>query len=61
MLLCLLKTLKLLEFNQYQKPYKVPFIIYADLESIIEKNDGCENNSEKSSTTKVIKHIPSSF
>ena len=28
---------KILEFNQYQKPDKAPFIIYADLECIIER------------------------
>ena len=43
---------KILEFNQYQKSDKAPFIIYADLECIIEKIDGCKNNSENSSTTK---------
>ena len=30
---------KTLEFNQYQKSYKAPFIIYVDLECIIEKID----------------------
>ena len=30
---------KILEFNQYQKSDKAPFIIYADLENIIEEND----------------------
>ena len=35
---------KTLEFNQYQKSYKLPFVIYADLEPIMEKIDGCENN-----------------
>ena len=30
------EVIKILEFNQYQKPDKVPFIIYAHLESIIE-------------------------
>ena len=35
---------KMLEFNQYRKSDKVPFVIYADLESIIEKTDGCKNN-----------------
>ena len=29
---------KILEFNQYQKSDKAPFIIYADLECIIEKD-----------------------
>ena len=52
---------KTLEFNQYQKSDKAPFIIYADLECIIEKIDGCKNNPENSSTTKVSKHIPLGF
>ena len=52
---------EILEFNQYQKSDKAPFIIYADLECIIEKIDGCKNNPENSSTTKVSKHIPSGF
>ena len=52
---------KILRFNQYQKSYKAPFIIYADLECIIEKSDGYKNNPENSSTTKVSGHIPSGF
>ena len=52
---------KMLEFNQYEKSDKAPFIIYADLECIIEKIDGCKNNPENSSTTKVSEHITSSF
>ena len=52
---------KILEFNQYQKSDKAPFIIYADLECIIEKIDECKNNPEHSSTTKVSTHIPSGF
>ena len=40
---------KILEFNQYQKFDKAPFIIYADLECIIGKIDGCKNNSENNS------------
>ena len=52
---------KLLEFNQYQKSDKAPFITYADLECMIEKIDGCKNNLENSSTTKVNEHIPSGF
>ena len=52
---------KLLEFNQYQKSDKAPFSIYLDRECIIEKIDGCKNNPENSSTTKVSKHILSGF
>ena len=52
---------KILEFNQYQKSDKALFIIYVDLECIIETIDGCKNNPENSSATKVSKHIPSDF
>ena len=52
---------KVLEFNQYQKSDKAPFTIYADLEFLIEKFDGCKNNSENSSATKVGEHIPLGF
>ena len=44
---------KILEFNQYQKSDRASFIIYANLESIIEKIDGYKNKPENSSTTKV--------
>ena len=50
---------KILELNKYQKSNKAPFVIYADLECLIEKTDGCKNNPENSSTTKVSEHIPS--
>ena len=52
---------RILEFNQYQNSDKAPFIIYADLECIIEKIEGCKNNPKNSTTTKVSEHIPSSF
>ena len=44
---------KILEFNQYQKSHKTTFIIYANLECLIGKIDGCKNNPENSSKTKV--------
>ena len=43
---------EILEFNQYQKSDKGTFIIYADLESLIEKIDVCKNNPEKSFAAK---------
>ena len=52
---------KILEFNQYQKSDKATFIIYADLECIIERIDGRKNNPENLSTTKVSHDIPSGF
>ena len=35
------------------------FIIYAHFEYLIKKTDGCKNNSENSSTTKVGEYTPS--
>ena len=52
---------KTLEFNQYQKSDIAPFIIYADLECLIENVNACKNNPEKSSTTTVDRHVPSGF
>ena len=52
---------KILEFNWYQKYDIAPFIIYTDLECIIEKIDGCKNHHENLSTTKGSEHIPSGF
>ena len=50
---------KILEFNRYKKSDKIPHIIYADIESLIKKINGCANNPEKSSTIKIGEHIPS--
>ena len=52
---------KILEFDQHQKSDKALFIIDAGLEYMIEKIDGCKNNPENSSTTKVSEHIPPGF
>ena len=35
---------------------KVPFIIYADLESLLEKINTCHNSPKKSSTGKINLH-----
>ena len=40
------------------KSDKMPYIIYADIESLIRKIDGCANNPENSATTKIGGHIP---
>ena len=50
------KDNKLLKYNQGEKSMKIPFIIYADLESLLEKMNTCYNNPGKSSTTKINKH-----
>ena len=40
---------------------KVPFVIYANLECLLEKMSTCIDNSNESYTTKINKHIPSSY
>ena len=40
---------------------KIPYIIFANIESLIEKIDGCGNNSENSSTTKIDEHISCAY
>ena len=52
---------KILEFNQYMKSDKIPYIIYADIESLIMKIDRCANNPQNSSTTKIVEHIPCGY
>ena len=49
---------KILESKQYRKSDKTPSIVYADLESLIKRTDGCKYNSENSSTNKVGEHMP---
>ena len=52
---------KILKYNHGQNSMKVPFIIYADLVSLLEKMSTCHNNPEKSSTTKINKHTSSGY
>ena len=48
---------KTLKYNEGEKSVRVPFIIYADLECLLEKMNTCYNNPEKSSATKISKHL----
>ena len=50
------KSTKILEINQYQKSDKTPFLIYADLECLIEKIDGCKNTPKSSFTINLCEH-----
>ena len=43
---------KILKYNYGEKPLKVPAIIYADIECLLEKMHSCQNNLEKSYTEK---------
>ena len=55
------EKIKRLEFSQYMKSDSMPSIIYADIELIIRKIDGCAWNPEKSSTMKIGKEIPPEY
>ena len=46
---------KILKYNHGEKSMKVPFIIFADLESLLQKMNTCHNNPKKSLSTKINK------
>ena len=50
---------KIIKHSQGEKSIRSPFIIYADLECLLEKISTCYNNAEESSTTEINKHTPS--
>ena len=47
-----------IKYNQGEKSIKLPFVVYADLEFLLEKIITCQNNSNESSITEVNKHTP---
>ena len=51
----------ILEFKQHMKSDKMPYITYADIESLIRKIYRCANNPENSSSTKIVEHIPCKY
>ena len=53
------KDNKALKYNPGEKSMKIPFIIYANLESLLEKMNTCHNNPIMSSINKINKHTPS--
>ena len=52
---------KIIKYNQGEKSINTPFIIYADLECLLEKISTCYSNLEESSTTEINKHTPSGY
>ena len=51
------KDNNIIKCNHGEKSMKVPFIIYADLECLLEKMSTCINNPNESSATKINKHF----
>ena len=50
-----------IKYNQGEKSIKLPFVIYTDLECLLEKISTCQNNPNESSTTEINKHTPSAY
>ena len=55
------KEESVLKFKNYHKGERVPFMIYADTESLIKLIESCEPNPQNSYTKKYQKHEPISF
>ena len=55
------KDNNIIKYNNGEKSMKVPFIIYADLECLLEKMSTCINNPNESSTTKINNHTSSGY
>ena len=55
------KDKNIIKYNHGEKSMKLPFLIYADFEWLLEKMSTCQNNPNKSSTTKINKHTPSGY
>ena len=55
------KNNNIIKYNHGEKSMKLLFVIYADLECLLEKMSTCINNPNESSTTKINKHVPSGY
>ena len=53
------KDNNIVKYNQGENSIKLPFVVYADLECLLEKMSTCQKNPNESSTTEINKHIPS--
>ena len=55
------KDNNIIKYKHGEKSIKIPCTIYADLECLLEKMSTCQNDPNKSSTTKINKHTPSGY
>ena len=51
---------KILEYKHSQKSKRAPFVIYSDLECLLQKTND-ENNDQNKSTIKINNHIPCGY
>ena len=52
---------QILKYNHGEMPMKLALIIYADMESLLNKIHICHSNPKKSLKTKINKHIASGY
>ena len=51
----------ILKYNSGEKYMRVPFIMYVDMECLLENIGSCHNDPNKSSTIKINEHTPSGY
>lgn len=52
---------KWLKYTDVSKQLKIHFVVYADFECILERQYGCQTNTERPSTIKLAKRVPLGF
>ena len=55
------KNNNIIKYNQGEKSIKLPFVVYADLECLLEKISTFQNNPNELSTTEINQHTPSGY
>ena len=55
------KNNNIIKYNHGEKSRKLQYVIYTDLECLLEKMISCINNPNESSTAKINKHTPSGY
>ena len=55
------KDHNIIKYNSGEKSTKLPFVVYADLECLLEKMSTCQNNPNELSTTEINKYVPSGY
>ena len=55
------KDNNIIKYNPGEKSIKLPFVVYADSECLLEKMSTCQNNPNESSTTEINKYTPSGY
>ena len=55
------KDNNIIKYNIGEKSIKLQFVVYADLECLLEKMSTCQHNPNELSTIEINKHVPSGY